>query len=59
MLEEQKYLIKLLENKLGKISYLEVMESFNKALELKIREEKAKNTLSAYIYEIKIRGEKI
>lgn len=59
VLEEQKYNIKKLENKLGKIAYMDVMESFDKALELKIQEEKAKNILAAYIYEIKIRGEEI
>lgn len=56
-LEESKYNIKKLESQLGKIGYLDVMESFNDYLELKINEEKANNTLNALIYEIKIRGE--
>lgn len=56
-LEESKYNIKKLESQLGKIGYLDVMESFNDYLEFKINEEKANNTLNALIYEIKIRGE--
>lgn len=57
-LEESKYKIKKLENKMGKIGYIDVMESFDKYLELKIAEEKAKNNLNSYIYEIKVRGER-
>ncbi|MEG0069257.1 TolC family protein [Cetobacterium sp.] len=56
-LEESKYNIKKLENQLGKIRYLDVMESFNDYLELKIKEEKSKNNLNAFVYELKIRGE--
>jgi hypothetical protein len=56
-LEESKYKLKKLENILGKIGYIDVMESFNDYLELKIQEEKSKNTLKAFIYIIKIRGE--
>lgn len=56
-LEESKYNIKKLENKLGKIRYLDVMESFNDYLELKIKEEKSRNKLNAFVYELKIRGE--
>ena len=56
-LEESKYKLKKLENTLGKIGYIDVMESFNDYLELKIQEEKSKNALKAFIYIIKIRGE--
>ncbi|MBC2851549.1 TolC family protein [Cetobacterium sp. 8H] len=56
-LEESKYNIKKLENQLGKIRYLDVMESFNDYLELKIKEEKSRNNLNAFAYELKIRGE--
>lgn len=56
-LEKSKYEIKKLENSLGKISYTEVMESFDDYLQLQVQEEKAKNSLNAYIYEIIVRGE--
>ena len=57
-LEESKYNIKKLENKMGKIGYIDVMESFDKYLDLKIQEKKLENSLNSYIYEIKVRGEK-
>ncbi|MCI6152326.1 MAG: TolC family protein [Fusobacterium perfoetens] len=57
-LELSKYNVKKLEYSLGKVDYLEVMESFNNYLNYEIESEKAKNNLNGYIYEIMIRGEK-
>ncbi|MGX6591879.1 TolC family protein [Cetobacterium ceti] len=56
-LEKDKYEIKKIENKLGKISYTEVMETFDNYLELEVLKEKAKNSLNSYMYIIKIKGE--
>lgn len=57
LLEKNKYEIKKLEYSLGKINYLEVMESFDDYLEYEVSREKAKNILNSYVYEIMVRGE--
>ncbi|MCF2625829.1 TolC family protein [Fusobacterium perfoetens] len=56
-LEKNKYEIKKLEYSLGKIDYLEVMESFDDYMEYEVSQEKAKNILNSYVYEIMVRGE--
>lgn len=56
-LEKQKYDIKLLEYSTGRISYLDVMESFDDYLNYQVTSEKAKNDLYGYVYELIIRGE--
>ncbi|MDR3258390.1 MAG: TolC family protein [Fusobacteriaceae bacterium] len=56
-LESQKYEIKKLEYTNGKVTYLDVMESFNDYLEYQIAAEKAKNNFYGYIYELLIRSE--
>ena len=56
-LEKNKYEIKKLEYSLGKIDYLEVMESFDDYVEYEVSQEKAKNILNSYVYEIMVRGE--
>ncbi|WP_300393285.1 TolC family protein [Fusobacterium sp.] len=56
-LEKNKYEIKKLEYSLGKIDYLEVMESFDNYMEYEVSQEKAKNILNSYVYEIMVRGE--
>lgn len=56
-LEKQKYKIKILEYSLGKITYFDVMTSFNDYMDYEVIKEKAKNNLYAYVYEIKMRGE--
>ena len=56
-LEKNKYEIKKLEYTLGKIDYLEVMESFDNYMEYEVSQEKAKNILNSYVYEIMVRGE--
>lgn len=56
-LEKNKYEIKKLEYSLGKINYLDVMESFDDYLEYEVSQEKAKNILNSYVYEIMVRGE--
>lgn len=55
-LELSKYNIKKLEYSLGKVDYLEVMDSFDAYLNYEIAKEKAKNNLNGYIYEIMVRG---
>lgn len=57
-LEKSKYEVKRVEHKLGKISYTDVMESFNSYVELSIAEKKSKNSLNSYMFEILVRGEK-
>ena len=56
-LEKNKYEIKKLEYSLGKIDYLEVMESFDDYMEYEVSQEKAKNILNSYVYEIMVKGE--
>lgn len=56
-LERNKYDIKKLEYKLGKATYLDLIDNFNDYLTYKINAEKSKNNLNAYIYKIIIRGE--
>lgn len=56
-LEKNKYEIKKLEYSLGKIDYPEVMESFDDYMEYEVSQEKAKNILNSYVYEIMVRGE--
>lgn len=56
-LEKNKYEIKKLEYSLGKINYLDVMESFDDYLEYEVSQEKARNILNSYIYEVMVRGE--
>lgn len=55
-LEFSKYEIKKLEYSLGKVDYLEVMESFDAYLNNELAHKIAKNNLNAYIYEIIVRG---
>ena len=56
-LELSKYNIKKLEYNLGKVNYIDVMESFDDYLDYEVAKEKAKNNLYGYIYEIMVRGE--
>lgn len=56
-LELSKYNIKKLEYNLGKVNYIDVMESFDDYLDYEVAKEKAKNNLYGYIYEIIVRGE--
>jgi len=56
-LESKNYEIKKLEHQNGKSTYLDVMESFNDYLTYRITAEKARNSLSGYIYELKVKGE--
>ncbi|MGN0943948.1 TolC family protein [Fusobacterium varium] len=56
-LELSKYNIRKLEYNLGKVNYIDVMESFDDYLDYEVAKEKAINTLNGYIYEIMVRGE--
>jgi outer membrane protein TolC len=56
-IELKRYDIKKLEHEGNKVSYLDVLESFNNYLEYQIAAEKSKNNFHGYIYELLIRSE--
>lgn len=51
----KKYLIKEKEYELSKVSYLDVIDEYNKYLSQEIETKKAKNALNAFVYKIKIK----
>lgn len=51
----KKYLIKEKEYELNKASYLDVIDEYNKYLSQKIETKKARNSLNAFVYKIKIK----
>lgn len=57
-LEKIKYEINKKEYELGRLNYLEVIDSFNKYIDYEVAKGKAENKLNSYIYKIKIKGDR-